>query len=409
VTLRDATPTVTRVVRHTTGMKLAHGRLDTRNPHSSPHRQTVFWLVLSGLVITVCVLRHDSDPSLADNSSESLRLAFNPYSGWLPMPAKIIGRKMSARTTLRARKYAAIQTLVVNRWSEDVQWILQLNSDIHVKLYNKGSLLDSLLEQALLDRGNVELGIHPNMGMECYGYLKYILDNYDDLPLYSTFVHAEILPGGWRPSQQSQRLYGVEMLNAAYERLVKAAGHRPLTYKDDAVLGIPQYESLNDFTMLRCVDMITDVCCVIEPFIQFDWVFSTFYETPAGSSIPRCISMDFSASFQVSRRIIRSHPRDKYWRLWQKLVEKSQESLDSGRQMCIGLEHTWHMIFREPPIRNNVNFTQFRSYSKDERDQLNSLLSAWSAQKCSLPESDDTLVVARDCHPNAYQDASVQL
>ena len=323
------------------------------------------------------------------------------------MPAKMFGRKVSDRVTFRTRKPTDIQTLVVNRWSEDVQWILQLDSRIHVKLYNKGSLLDPKLEQALLGRGNVELGIHPNIGMECYGYLKYILDNYDDLPLYSTFVHAEILPGGWRPSQQSQRLYGVEMLNAAYERLVKAASDNSLTYQDDALMGIPQFESMNDFTMLRCVDLRTDVCCIIEPFIQFDWVFAIFYETPAGSSIPRCISVDFSASFQVSRHIIRSHPRDKYWRLWQKLLEKSQESVDSGRQMCIGLEHTWHMIFREPPIRNDVNFTQFRSYSNQERDQLKSLLSAWSAQKCSLPENDDTLVVARDCHPNAYQDASV--
>ena len=73
--------------------------------------------------------------------------------------------------------------VVVNRYEEDLEWLKDLEKAIGATIYNKGALFPEEKARELLERGNIELDIHPNVGIECYGYLKYIIDNYDNLPV----------------------------------------------------------------------------------------------------------------------------------------------------------------------------------------------------------------------------------
>ncbi len=296
--------------------------------------------------------------------------------------------------------------VVLSRLDEDVNWTLALHPHVGVTLFNKGELLDDQLQQGLDSRGNAVVQANPNIGFECFGYLKFIIDNYDSLPLYTTFVHARIEPGGWGPPEQTEEMHGVEMLNAAFEWTQESFAAQASVDGIDALEGVPHYVSMNHFSLLRCTDIRTDHCCTLQPALEHQWVFNNFYDSP-GNKTPQCVSLDFGASFQVSRSIILSHPREKYWRLWKRMEAKSWESGVSSKDMCIVLETSWHMIFREPPISKNAKFTYFRTYNDEEYSVLQNSISAWRPQSCVVPEHDESLVVDRDCQKNLYIDSAL--
>ena len=298
--------------------------------------------------------------------------------------------------------------VVVNRYEEDLEWLKDLEKEIGATVYNKGALFPEEKERELLERGNIELDIHPNVGIECYGYLKYIIDNYDNLPVYSVFVHASIGPGGWVPPGSSAKLYGVHMLNAAHQVLKSECKLYPPGAKADKVGTIADFVSMNDFPLLRCTNLSVECCRLDEPVVVYalmERIFLNFYQLPINSTLPKCVSMDACASFQLSRHIIRSHSREKYWRLW-KLVET--EALNQrSKEVCVALEHTWHIIFREPPIQRDVNYRAYRDYDENEIKLLSSLVAGWQPQRCGIRPDDDKLNVKRDCKSNTYLDSTL--
>lgn len=62
--------------------------------------------------------------------------------------------------------------LIVSKYNEDINWVLSLN--IPYTIYNKGNSIDLSLFSNII---NVE-----NKGRESETYLRYIIDNYDNLP-----------------------------------------------------------------------------------------------------------------------------------------------------------------------------------------------------------------------------------
>lgn len=203
-------------------------------------------------------------------------------------------------------------------------------------LYNKGALLESGLEEALLLKENIVVSNEPNIGFECLGYLKFLLDNYHSLSQFTLFVHANLHPGGWRG------LHGVEMINVAY-RFLKHSVLGPNTAEGPFA---PGYMSLNDYTLLMC-----DGFGLRQVDRQnMDCIFNNFYQA-SNRSAPKCVSMDFEASFVVGRDVVQSHSKQKFWEVWQYLHSEALKSYRDGKDPCIGMEVTWHMIFREPPVR----------------------------------------------------------
>jgi len=76
-----------------------------------------------------------------------------------------------------------------------------------------------------------------------------------------------------------------------------------------------------------------------------------------------------------------------------------------SKQMCIALEHAWHIIFREPPIRKSRNYKLKHSFSNGELNKISSSVAGWRPQGCVIHYDSDTLDVSRDCQANVYVDS----
>ena len=69
--------------------------------------------------------------------------------------------------------------IVVARYNEDINWLTPYFD--YCKFYNKG-----------LDDINVPCVKLDNIGRESHTYLSYIIDNYDNLPLYVVFIQGKL-------------------------------------------------------------------------------------------------------------------------------------------------------------------------------------------------------------------------
>jgi hypothetical protein len=70
-------------------------------------------------------------------------------------------------------------TIVTSHWKEDLTWLTR--SKFPVVLIDKvGSDQSPLVAQHVV----------PNLGRECTSYLKYIIENYDNLPEAVAFIHG---------------------------------------------------------------------------------------------------------------------------------------------------------------------------------------------------------------------------
>tara|TARA_B100002019_G_C21250449_1_gene590837 strand:- start:69 stop:2060 length:1992 start_codon:yes stop_codon:yes gene_type:complete len=76
--------------------------------------------------------------------------------------------------------------IVVARYSEQLNWILKVDSDIKIIVYNKGK---NDLEPNILSRIN-ELRHLPNVGREGHTYLNHIVENYDKLADITFFTQG---------------------------------------------------------------------------------------------------------------------------------------------------------------------------------------------------------------------------
>lgn len=80
--------------------------------------------------------------------------------------------------------------LIVARYNEDISWLSQVSSSITLKLYNKGAQL-FLHQHEILQRPDTQVTNLPNMGRESDTYLRYIIENYTQLPEVCVFIQAD--------------------------------------------------------------------------------------------------------------------------------------------------------------------------------------------------------------------------
>jgi hypothetical protein len=73
--------------------------------------------------------------------------------------------------------------LVVARYSESLDWLQQINSEYQINVYNKGNAINNSFTT------NLE-----NIGREAHTYLKYIVDNYDNLAETIVFCQGNPFP-----------------------------------------------------------------------------------------------------------------------------------------------------------------------------------------------------------------------
>jgi hypothetical protein len=78
--------------------------------------------------------------------------------------------------------------IVIARYSEDINWALQLEKTDNISIYNKGDLFDfSPIEIRWNNLSYEEL---PNIGREGHSYIYHIVENYNWLSEYTAFLQG---------------------------------------------------------------------------------------------------------------------------------------------------------------------------------------------------------------------------
>ena len=95
------------------------------------------------------------------------------------------------------------------------------------------------------------------------------------------------------------------MLNAAHQMLQSKRELYPPDAEADKVGTIADFVSMNDYPLLRCTNLtVESTCCRLDDpvdlYALMERIFLNFYQLPINSTIPKCVSMDACASFQLS-------------------------------------------------------------------------------------------------------------
>lgn len=202
--------------------------------------------------------------------------------------------------------------IVTSHFKEDLTWLKKSKYPV-VLIDHKGAAPSPFKPRAII----------PNKGQEGAVYLKYIVDNYYNLPEYIVFLHGH--EHGWHQYKDKHLL---DMIHN-----VKLSGN--------------DYISLNEFWSNTDdhIDKITKHWHVIEP-----WVGKQPKEQGQAWG---------SAQFIISRDRILRHPREAYVH-WFNAISTSDEDFNMG----VMFERTWHYIFGEPwqmkknafPFRKRFHF-----------------------------------------------------
>jgi Protein of unknown function (DUF3431) len=78
--------------------------------------------------------------------------------------------------------------IVVSQYKEDVSWLLPYAQN--VRLYIKSGEKNESAQK--LESAGAKISMLPNVGREAHTYLRYIIDNYDNLPTHVVFTQGSI-------------------------------------------------------------------------------------------------------------------------------------------------------------------------------------------------------------------------
>lgn len=202
--------------------------------------------------------------------------------------------------------------LVTSHFREDLTWLKKSKYPV-VLIDHEGAAPSPFKPHAII----------PNKGQEGAVYMKYIIDNYYDLPDYIVFLHGH--EHAWH---QYKDRHILDMIHT-----VKLSGG--------------DYISLNEF-FTDTGDLLPNITKhwhIIEPWVG---------KQPAGHGQSRG-----SAQFIISRDRILRHPREAYVH-WFQTISTSDDDFNIG----VMFERTWHYIFGEPwrmektafPFRKRIPF-----------------------------------------------------
>ena len=68
-----------------------------------------------------------------------------------------------------------MNTVLIAHYQKDLSWIKEITADVDIKIYSTSD--------------PTKIYVTPNKGMDANMYLRYIIDNYDNLPERTLFVH----------------------------------------------------------------------------------------------------------------------------------------------------------------------------------------------------------------------------
>jgi hypothetical protein len=186
--------------------------------------------------------------------------------------------------------------IVSSHWDEDLTWLKSSKYKV-VVIDHKGSLPSAIKPTTVI----------PNRGREASSYIRYIIDNYENLPNYMAFIHGHEFAYHQKLGPILELIEGVSLHRETYVTL--NGGHGPCKIW-------PQ------------------LCEEHWPHVFEKWLGPC-------PELPPCL--DTSAQFVVSRHLIRKHPKEMYEDAYTHLMTHK----DTYHAGCM-YEYMWHFLFGKP-------------------------------------------------------------
>ena len=191
--------------------------------------------------------------------------------------------------------------IVTSHWKEDLNWLKKSKYPV-VLIDHKGSEPPAIEPTTII----------PNRGNESSSYIRYIIDNWDDLPDYMAFIH-----GHETSHHQKHNEHMLTLIEQA-----QRTGFVPL---NGMWLGEPSPSCVKSDYYLQ----IAKYWYLFEPYIK------KYPNEP--------LFTDACGQFIVSRDEITKYPL-KAWQTWYAALVHP----DTHQELGFVFEYTWHYIFGQP-------------------------------------------------------------
>ena len=195
---------------------------------------------------------------------------------------------------------------VVSRYKKNTDWVYKLKNINKFFIYDK-------------ENPENEYNIPVNKGNEASVYLKYIIDNYDNLSDFTFFIHDEEY--AWHHS------------GSIIDLLDEAISSNKLYYNINALMRNSMNMIINDCKRLN----------VLEDFLKWYNEHVEMYVSFNSLDLNKITRK--SAQFLVHKSLIKSLPLEFYKKLYEWIITTHLENAISGRF----LEWTWDIFFEIYP------------------------------------------------------------
>lgn len=204
--------------------------------------------------------------------------------------------------------------VVSSHYNEDIEW-LQTNTTLPVVVCSKKQP-SPLCE------------LSKNYGREATSYLKFIIDNYDNLPMHTAFIHGH--------------------QHAWHQKMTTSEGGDDLLY---LAKNCAKYKEFGFISLNNCQVELSDEHKEIFKTIKEKGIWDAIFRKYLNIDMPGFILNDCCAQFIVSKDRILRHPVDAYKHWFDYIMNKDPHD-DGGWVLGLLFEHVWHIIFGEVEIIN---------------------------------------------------------
>jgi len=211
--------------------------------------------------------------------------------------------------------------VVISRYDEDISWVKGLeNIGFECRIYEK-------------ENEKARYNIDKNMGNEASVYLRFIIDNYDDLPEYSILLHGHEF--SWHSNHEKDSIV----------YLVKKEMGKKYEFKN-----------LNDVMMTSwfLMSAITEV--------RLSKLFRAWYKEymeyeigPLKNFGDFCVGFPCCAQFIVHKSTIRKRNKEFYKKIYEWIMKEVILYGDGGTKpngSAILVEYAWHLFWEQVPKKS---------------------------------------------------------
>jgi hypothetical protein len=206
--------------------------------------------------------------------------------------------------------------VLIAHFNKDISWVNEIDRLINFEIYSTShSEIDNI------DKDKIYF-IDINKGMDANMYLKFILNNYDNLPDKILFVHHHF--SDW--SQDFSLPFIIN--NLKWDSFDYVNVGKRECYQDLYKINNGNYRYIKDW--------FKDIWYLFDEYLKFP---------------DDCLYYYAGTQFMVSKELILQYPKEFYQKLYNWLLDTNWEDYKSGRIF----EYLWHYIITKNPIDKEIS------------------------------------------------------